>query len=339
MAQEKPKQTAVVILNYNGQEFLEKFLPDLLKFTTSAEIIVADNNSTDNSLSILKAKFPNVRIIEIQHNLGFAGGYNYAINQLDHEYIAFVNSDIEVSENWLDPLVQYLETHKDCAAVQPKIMDFHNRDRFEYAGAAGGYLDRLGIPFCRGRVFDFIESDTGQYDNQADVDWVSGACMVMKRQVFIDEKGFDETFFAHMEEIDLCWRIRNQGHRLTFIPDSKVYHVGGGTLPKSNSRKTYLNFRNSLTMLTKNSADPILLVLLLRVLMDWIAGIKLMIDLGPPHLMAVLRAHLDYMGRTGSALSFRKKHPRFHHSAKSQSVVLSRYLLGKKTYEDINRIS
>ena len=246
------KKVAIVILNWNGREMLTKYLPSVLQYSRDeATVYVADNASTDDSLSMLREHFPEVKLIELDRNWGFAEGYNQALRQIDAEYYLLLNSDIEVTHHWLTPMTEYLDVHPEVAACQPKLLSVFDKDCFEYAGASGGFLDRLGYPFCRGRVFETVERDNGQYDYQTEILWATGAALMIRSKDYWDVKGLDARFFAHNEEIDLCWRLRIRGRKIVCIPESYVYHVGGGTLPKSNPMKTFLNFRNNLTMLYK----------------------------------------------------------------------------------------
>ena len=250
-------KTAVVILNWNTEDFLRKFLPLLLRTTSKVEgteVIVADNDSYDDSMLVMKEVFPHVRTIQFEKNLGFTGGYNRAFREIDCEYFVLINSDIEVTEGWLEPLVEWMDSHPDCGACAPKLHCWQDRDRFEYAGAAGGYIDRFGYPFCRGRVMKRLETDRGQYDNPQEVFWATGACLMIRSSVYQRMGGLDERFFAHMEEIDLCWRMQLEGWKVTVVPASVVYHVGGGTLPASSPFKLFLNYRNNLLMLDNNLA-------------------------------------------------------------------------------------
>ena len=246
------KKVAIVILNWNGSKMLLTYLPSVLQYSQDeATVYVADNASTDDSLAMLRAQFPAVRLIELDKNWGFADGYNKALQQIEAEYYLLLNSDIEVTPHWLTPMIDLLDNHEDVAACQPKLLSIHDRQAFEYAGASGGYIDRLGYPFCRGRVFEMVEQDQGQYDVQADVHWATGAALMIRAKDYWAVGGLDGRFFAHNEEIDLCWRLRIRGRRIVCVPESCVYHVGGGTLPKGNPMKTFLNFRNNLTMLYK----------------------------------------------------------------------------------------
>ena len=249
-------KVAIVILNWNGAKMLRQYMPTVLNYSRDeATVYVADNASTDDSLELLRRDFPDVRLILLEQNWGFAEGYNKALQQVDAEYYLLLNSDIEVTHHWLTPLIEYMDVHQEVAACQPKLLSIFDRDRFEYAGASGGYLDRYGYPFCRGRIFDTVELDEGQYDYAAETLWASGAALMIRAKDYWDVGGLDGRFFAHNEEIDLCWRLRIRGRKIMCLPESYVYHVGGGTLPKSNPMKTFLNFRNNLTMLYKCLPD------------------------------------------------------------------------------------
>ena len=255
-------KTAVVILNWNTEGFLREFLPGLLcsvRAVEDAEVIVADNASTDGSLAVMSEMFPEVRTIILDRNYGFTGGYNKALEQIDAEYFVLINSDIEVTEDWLSPLVEWMDVHPECGACAPKLHSWQEKDKFEYAGAAGGYIDRFGYPLCRGRVMKRLETDNGQYDSPADVFWATGACLMVRASVYKELGGLDDRFFAHMEEIDMCWRMQLAGHKVTVVPQSVVYHVGGGTLPAESPFKLFLNFRNNLLMLENNLAKTLAL--------------------------------------------------------------------------------
>lgn len=283
---------AVVILNYNGEKFLRQFLPAVIQYSKEAEIIVADNASTDQSTSILIKEFPQVRLIRLENNYGFCGGYNRALQEVRADYYVLLNSDVEVTKGWLQPIVKLLDASPHVAAVQPKIKSFHNKESFEYAGAAGGFIDSLGYPFCRGRIFDEVEKDHGQYDDAREIFWATGACMVVRSKLYHQMNGLDEDFFAHMEEIDLCWRLKRQGHSIYYVGDSTVYHVGGGTLSKLNPRKTYLNFRNGLWLLIKNLPGfEICWKLPFRIGLDYIAAIRFLVSGQATHGWAILQAH------------------------------------------------
>lgn len=288
-------KVAVVILNYNGQKFLETFLPSVIEHADGYEIIIADNASTDGSLAYLKNHHSTLKTIQLPTNQGFAGGYNNALKEVEAEYYVLLNSDVEVSANWTKPIIDLMDTDKSIAAYQPKIRSYHQKTHFEYAGAAGGYIDWLGYPFCRGRVFDSYEEDKGQYDDTQEIFWATGACMFVRADVFHQLGGFDAHFFAHMEEIDLCWRMKNAGYKIMYASASTVYHVGGGTLHKSNPRKTFLNYRNGLAMLYKNiPADKLFSTILLRLVLDGISGIKLLVDGSFADFLAVIKAHFAF---------------------------------------------
>ena len=249
-------KVAIVILNWNGQAMLEKYMPSVLQYSKDeATVYVADNASTDQSMEMLRQHFPGVKLIQLEKNWGFAEGYNKALKQVDAEYYLLLNSDIEVTHHWLTPMTEYLDNHPDVAACQPKLLSIFDKDRFEYAGASGGYLDHFGYPFCRGRIFETVEEDNGQYDYATDILWATGAALMIRSKDYWEAGGLDGRFFAHNEEIDLCWRLRIRGRRIVCLPESYVYHVGGGTLPKGNPMKTFLNFRNNLTMLYKCLPD------------------------------------------------------------------------------------
>lgn len=272
-------KVAIVILNWNGQKMLAKYLPNVIEYSRQdAEIWVADNSSSDGSMHLLETQFPQVKTIVLEQNFGFAEGYNRALKQIDAEYYVLLNSDVEVSHHWLTPLIEFMDSHQQVAACQPKLLAEYDKDSFEYAGACGGFLDKYGYPFCRGRIFDTVERDNGQYDYQQEILWATGACMMIRSKDYWTAGGLDGRFFAHNEEIDLCWRLRLMGRRIYCIPESEVYHVGGGTLPKSNPMKTYLNFRNNLTMLYKNLSDTELThVMRMRRFLDYLAAFETLV--------------------------------------------------------------
>ncbi|WP_269235772.1 glycosyltransferase family 2 protein [Flavobacterium flavigenum] len=298
---------AVVILNWNGIKLLEQFLPSVIQFSPDAAIYVADNASTDDSVNFVQQHFPIVKIIKNTGNHGFAKGYNDALKEVNAEIYALVNSDIEVTENWLKPIIETFEAEKQTAIIQPKILDFKNKEYFEYAGAAGGFVDKYGYPFCRGRIFDTIEKDNGQYDDNCEIFWASGACFFIRKEVYDELEGFDESFFAHQEEIDLCWRTSNEGHIIKYNPKSVVYHVGGATLQQGNPKKTYLNFRNSLLMLVKNLPKrKLFFIILFRMILDGIAGMRFLTQGKIKHTLAVLHAHFSFYCMSVSYLKKRK---------------------------------
>lgn len=286
---------AIVILNYNGAAYLKKFLPTVLQCSRGYRVVVADNASTDNSIGILNETFPEVEVLQLSRNWGFAGGYNKALEQISARYYLLLNSDVEVTPGWVAPLVALLEGNNAIAACQPKIRSFHQPAYFEYAGAAGGFLDWLGYPFCRGRLFDTLEKDNGQYNEARPIFWATGAALFIRSEAYWQMGGFDEDFFAHMEEIDLCWRLHAAGRQVWACPESEVYHVGGGTLSKENPRKTYLNFRNGLWMLIKNTEEGLWYKLPLRLLLDWAAALQLAAKGHGAAAQAVIRSHVHTM--------------------------------------------
>ena len=299
---------AVVILNYNGASMLSRFLPSVLKYSPGAEIVVADNASTDDSVAVLAAGFPSVRVVQLDRNYGFADGYNKALEQVDAEYCLLLNSDVEVTEGWLEPLLSFMESNSDAVACQPKILAYNNKTQFEYAGAAGGFVDRYGYPYCRGRLFDTVEEDNGQYNDVCRVFWATGAAMMVRSDAFRKAGGFDGRFFAHMEEIDLCWRMLARGGEIYVVPQSMVYHVGGATLKKSNPRKTFLNFRNNLLMLYKNlPVGELRGVMRVRALLDYVAALKFLLTGAWGDFKAVLRARREYKRMRGEYRSVREQ--------------------------------
>ncbi len=291
-------RVAILLLNYNGAQHLQRFLPSVIAHSTGYDIIVGDNKSTDNSLALLKSDFPEVKVIELAENYGYAGGYNRLIAQTDHEYIILLNSDVEVTPHWVEPMLATLSRHEKAVAVQPKILSVAHRQRFEYAGAGGGYLDQYGYPFCRGRIFGTLEEDHGQYDDEQEVFWASGACFMLKRTVFNETGGFDADFFAHMEEIDLCWRLQQAGYKIFYTGKSTVYHLGGGTLNYQSPHKTYLNYRNGWMMLLKNlPAAGRTRTLAGRWLLDLLSLIFYLVQFQVGNAVAVLRAHFYLLAR------------------------------------------
>ena len=287
---------AVVILNYNGQELLKKFLPSVLKFSGDAKIIVADNYSSDKSVDTLKKEFPQVELIQISSNLGYCGGYNYALSTIEADYFVLLNSDVEVTEKWIEPVISLFESNTKIGAAQPKILSYANKQIFEYAGAGGGYIDTLGYPFCRGRIFNSFEKDNHQYDDSLPIFWATGACLFVRAALFKKMDGFDEDLFAHMEEIDFCWKLNRAGYSVFYQGASTVYHVGGGTLSVTNPRKTYLNFRNGLSLIVKHtSSGQLLWKLPFRILLDWVAALKFLLEESSPDAVAILKAHFNFV--------------------------------------------
>lgn len=301
-------KVAVVILNYNGASMLARFLPSVIEYSPGAEIVVADNASTDDSVALVKRDFPTVRLVALDRNYGFAGGYDKALGQVDAEYFLLLNSDVEVTPGWLEPLLSFMEQNPAAVACQPKILACNDKTSFEYAGASGGFIDRYGYPYCRGRLFDTVERDNGQYDDVCRVFWATGAAMMVRSSVFRSAGGFDERFFAHMEEVDLCWRMAARGGEIYVVPQSRVYHVGGATLNKSNPRKTFLNFRNNLLMLYKNlPQDELCRVMCVRALLDYVAAFKFLLAGGWGDFKAVLQARREYRQLRGEYKLVRKQ--------------------------------
>ncbi len=304
-------KVAVVILNWNGRFFLEKFLPSVYNSTyPNIEFIIGDNASTDDSVAFVTENYPSIRIIRNAENLGFAGGYNEVLKQVEAEYYILLNSDVEVTPNWIEPVIDYLETEPGMVAAQPKIIAFHQKGFLEHAGAAGGYIDILGYPFCRGRLFHVVEKDNGQYNDNREVFWATGAALFIRSDAWKSAGGFDTDFFAHMEEIDLCWRLKRMGHRIGYVAQSTVYHVGGGTLNTSNPKKTYLNFRNNLVMLQKNTNLFLGFgIIFVRLWLDLIAVIKFLVDGKPRDAWAVSRAHQFFFLHIFKNAAKRKRYP------------------------------
>jgi len=335
--------TAIVILNWNGENYLQQFLPILIEKTTfpDVEIIVADNASTDNSLKVMKAEFPTVRTIVLDKNYGFAEGYNQALAKVEADYYVLLNSDVEVTTNWLQPLIEYMNVNENVAACQPKIRSYYQRTHFEHAGAAGGYIDYFGFPFSRGRIFGNVEEDKGLYDSIVDVFWASGACLLVRSKLFWKVGGLDAEFFAHMEEIDLCWRLKSRAFRIVCIPESVVYHIGGGTLNSESPHKTYLNFRNNLLLLYKNlPSHQLRKVMFWRLFFDYAAAVQLFITGKPKNAWSIFKARKDY----------KRMQPRFEDKRKEnilyatndnqlnifqKSIVLEYYLKGKRTFKEL----
>ncbi|MEZ4793724.1 MAG: glycosyltransferase family 2 protein [Gelidibacter sp.] len=284
---------AVVILNWNGKGLLGKFLPTVVTHSKEANVYVADNASTDDSVLFVKTNFPSVQLIQNTENGGYAKGYNGALQHIEADIYCLLNSDVEVVANWLKPVIETFQQEPNTAIVQPKLLDFNTKDHFEYAGAAGGFIDRYGYPYCRGRIFDTIEKDEGQYKD-ASVFWASGACLFIRSDVFKELNGFDEAFFAHFEEIDLCWRAFNLGYTTKYVSNSTVYHVGGATLKNTNPKKTYLNFRNSLFALTKNASGNLFQLIVIRLLLDGLAAFKFLVEFKFVHILSILMAHLSF---------------------------------------------
>ena len=320
---------------------LAKFLPSVIEYSPGAEIVVADNASTDDSVAVLRESFPAVRLIQLDKNYGFADGYNKALEQVDAEYFLLLNSDVEVTEGWIEPLLSFMERTPDAVACQPKILSYNNRNYFEYAGAAGGFIDRYGYPYCRGRLFDTIEEDNGQYNDVCRVFWATGAAMMVRSDAFRKAGGFDGRFFAHMEEIDLCWRMAACGGKIYVVPQSRVYHVGGATLNKSNPRKTFLNFRNNLLMLYKNlPAEELCGVMRMRAVLDYVAALKFLLSGAWGDFKAVLAARREYKRMRTSYKSVRKQNLAEAVTTEIEgrarfSLLWQYYLKGKKLFSQL----
>lgn len=336
-------KTAVVILNWNGKDWLKKFLETTLKFSVGSDTIVylADNGSTDGSIEWAENIRGPLGIIRLEKNHGFAGGYNLALSRITAEYFVLLNSDVEVTEGWLRPLIGYMDNNRDVAACQPKIKSYSNKDYFEYAGAAGGYIDKFGYTFCRGRIFDNVEKDEGQYDSNADIFWASGACMIVRSDAWKKCGGFDDDFFAHMEEVDLCWRFHLAGYRVTCIPESVIYHAGGGTLPYDTEKKTYLNFRNNLFLLYKNLPESRLRKIIpFRKTLDFIAAIMFLMKGRTGSFKAIFKAHKDF-DKSIDSLRTKRETVKSLTLAKNGncllniSVVSRFYLRGQKVYSSL----
>ena len=330
-------KVAVVILNWNGVKFLEKFLPSVLSCNSSyAEIIIADNASTDSSIDFLKRNYPALRIIQNKVNGGFAKGYNDALKSVEAEYYILLNSDVEVTPKWIDAVIEMMDKDHSIAACQP------NKKLFEYAGAAGGFIDKYGYPFCRGRILDTLEEDKGQYDDIREIFWATGACLFVRSECYHKVSGLDEDFFAHMEEIDLCWRLKNLGYKIMYSPESVIYHVGGGTLNKTSSKKTYLNFRNNLILLCKNHPSRFLFFkIIIRMNLDGVAAFKFLLSGQFSHFWAVLRAHKSFYGTLGKTLKKRtelKKSITVYTTTAVylHSIIADYYIRGKKTFQEID---
>lgn len=330
------QQIAVVILNWNGSGFLERFLPGVVEHSKHlADIIVADNGSTDHSKDIVE-RIGGAQWMSLEKNHGFAGGYNKALEQLDHPYFVILNSDVEVQSGWLDKVIGHFESDATLGAIQPKLLDQKNKSMFEYAGGSGGYIDIYGFAFCRGRLFSKVEQDTGQYNDVRDIFWATGACMMVRSQVFKELNGFDQDFFAHYEEIDLCWRMKNAGYRVICDPSVAVYHVGGGTLGAEKPHKTFLNFRNSLLMLHKNlPRKRRFRRLFVRLWLDGLAANQFLFTRGPAHWFAIMRAHFAFYAQRSKNIGKRVGNERMHPEIMEFSIVKAYYVKGIKTFSSL----
>lgn len=340
----KVKPVAVVILNWNGKDLLAEFLPIVVKNTSEhlAQIYVADNGSSDGSVEFVRLNFPTVQLIELDNNYGFSGGYNRAIEQIQEPYTVLLNSDVAVAENWLQPMYDYMQQHNDVGACQPKIRSYRNQDYFEYAGAAGGFIDKYGYPFCRGRIMNVVEKDTGQYDQTTPIFWASGACLMIRTELYKSLGGLDELFFAHMEEIDLCWRLWARGYKILYVPQSLVYHLGGATLNKTNPFKTYLNFRNNWYMIYKNSKN-FKRLLFIRFVLDILAFVKFLLGLEFKNAMAVVKAHWAFLFTLGKLHLIRRQNIEKTVCSEipviyPKSIVYQFFVKRKKYYHELHHI-
>ena len=332
------KKVAVLILNWNGRDLLERFLPSVCKYNSDfANIIVVDNASTDSSVAFLKESYPEIKRIEFDVNYGFAEGYNRAMEMVNYPYVVLLNSDVRVTENWLVEPLDFLENNSEYAVCQPKILDEKEPTKFEYAGASGGYIDRFGYPFCRGRIFDDLEVDNGQYDSVKDIFWASGAALFVRRSLYIEIGGLDASFFAHQEEIDLCWRLLNRNYKIACVPQSTVFHLGGASLDKMNPKKTFLNFRNNLVMLLKNLPIYALPIIFIRMVLDGVAGLKFISEGKFSHCWAIIKAHFSFYSRIPSILLNRKKTKKISKNLMYSKSILVEYFIKKnKTYSNLN---
>lgn len=330
-------KTAIVILNWNGRKLISEFLPSIIKYSYSiANIYVADNASNDDSVVFIQENFPEVSIISNPSNGGYSKGYNDALKHIKADIYCLINSDVEVTENWLSPILDVFSKESNTAIIQPKILDYKDKSKFEYAGAGGGFIDFFGYPYCRGRVFNHLETDRGQFDDTAQIFWASGACFFVRSEVYHELHGFDEKYFAHQEEIDLCWRTQNLGYDITYVGASTVYHVGGATLQESNPQKTYLNFRNSLLNIVKNIPPRyFLIVVLSRLLLDGVAGIKFIVELRPIHTWSILKAHASFYSKLFSYLKLRRTIKKNHSYFRHFSVVWKYFVLRRRTFSSL----
>lgn len=334
----KVKPVAVVILNWNGKEFLQKFLPSVIQFSADiADVYVIDNYSSDDSVRFLKENYPRIKVVELDDNYGFAGGYNLGLSSISNDYYILLNSDVEVTENWIQPMLEYINSQPGMVACQPKILDYHRKEWFEYAGAAGGYIDKDAFAFCAGRIFYKFEKDHSQYQENEEVFWASGASLLIKRKAWEEVDGLDPDFFAHMEEIDLCWRLKNRGYKIGACRNSVVYHYGGGTLDRQSPFKTYLNFRNNLYLIIKNDhSGSLFLKTLRRLFLDSFAGMRFLTEGKFSHLISIVKAHFSFYGNLGVYLKKRKEEKlvatRPNRSGVYQGSIIKHFFVFKKHY-------
>lgn len=331
---------AIVILNWNGEKLLEKFIPSIVRYSNfpDVEIVIADNASTDDSVSFIQQHYPKISIVKNLSNGGYARGYNEALQSINADIYALVNSDIEVTEGWLNPIISMFENEPKTAIIQPKILDHNTQHKFEYAGAAGGFIDKYGYPYCRGRIFSNIEIDSQQYNDAIEIFWASGACFFIRSSVFHKLNGFDENYFAHQEEIDLCWRAKNSQYIVKYVGTSTVYHVGGATLNEVSPKKTFLNFRNSLFSLSKNlPKDKLIPIIFIRLVLDGLAGIKFFIELRPIHTFAIIKAHFSFYYYLSMMLKKRKDIKQQNNYYTIKSIVWEYFVLKKKTFKKLSK--
>jgi GT2 family glycosyltransferase len=329
---------AIVILNWNGKKLLKKFIPSIVKYSKlpDVEIVIADNASTDDSVTFIQQHYPQISIVKNSTNGGYARGYNEALQSVNADIYALVNSDIEVTKEWLSPIISTFKNEPKTAILQPKILDYKNKHKFEYAGAAGGFIDKYGYPYCRGRIFSTLETDRKQYNESTEIFWASGACLFIRSSVFHRLKGFDENYFAHQEEIDLCWRAKNLQYTIKHVGTSTVYHVGGATLNEASPKKTFLNFRNSLFSLSKNlPKNKLVPTIFIRLILDGLAGIKFFIELRPNHTFAIIKAHFSFYYHLSRMFKKRKYIRQQNNYYTIKSIVWEYFVLNKKTFEKL----
>jgi len=328
------KEVAVVILNYNGVKWLKLFLATTIKNSKNADIYVIDNNSCDNSINYIEENFKEIKIIKHKENYGFCKGYNLGLKEIKSNYFVLLNNDVEVTENWIDPIIEYMKKNKEVAACQPKILDYYNKNKFEYAGAAGGFIDRNGYPFCRGRIINTIEEDRGQYNDNIEIHWATGACLFIKSKEYKENKGLDENFFAHMEEIDLCTRLRIKKHKIMYIGKSEVYHVGSGTLKKESKTKTLLNFRNNLIFIHKNLyKKDSQRILFRRIWLDSLAKLNFLLKLKINHSCSIKKAYWEFWNLNKT--KYKKEQKSSNNIFSSKNIIWEYYFKRNKKFTDI----
>ena len=331
---------AIVILNWNGKDLLNKFLPSIIRYSDPeyCDIYVADNGSSDDSIVFIENNFSTVQIIKNKKNFGFAQGYNVALQDVKADIYALVNSDIEVTKNWIEPIIKTFKSEENTAIIQPKILDYKDQTKFEYAGAAGGFIDNLGYPYCRGRIFNSLETDLGQYNDELEIFWASGACFFIRSSVFNELNGFDNDFFAHQEEIDLCWRAKNLGYTVKYNGSSTVYHVGGATLNEASPKKTYLNFRNNLQMLIKNlPKNKVFAVVFIRLFLDGVSGVKFLFELKPLHTFAIIKAHFNLYYNLGKTIKKRKEtSSKIKNYYRFKNIVNQYFIQKRQSFDKLN---